>query len=274
MENENTPPELGSLKNRLRDTWIAGDYGQIAQSTMAGAEEFVGRLGLNPGMHVLDVACGTGNLAISAARTGAEVTGVDIAPNLVEQADARARAEGLTAKFDVGDAEAMQFEDASFDVVMSMFGSMFAPRPEVAAAEHVRVCKPGGLIAMANWTPQGFAGQVFKVIGKYVPPPPGIVPPVMWGDEETVRQRFSQGISDLQLTRRMVQITYPFGPVDVVEHFRRFFGPTVKAFESLDAGGQEALRHDLERLWTDSNRADGDTTRVEGEYLEVRAVRQ
>jgi ubiquinone/menaquinone biosynthesis C-methylase UbiE len=273
METQQIPPELESLKSRLRDTWVAGDYGQIAQSTMAGAEEFVGRLGLKPGMRVLDVACGTGNLSIAAARTGADVTGVDIAPNLVEQAIARAEAENVTAKFDVGDAEAIPYEDARFDVVMTMFGSMFAPRPEVVAAEHKRVCKPGGVIAMANWTPDGFAGQVFRVIGKHVPPPPG-VPPVLWGEEETVRQRFSEGISELRLTRRMVEITYPFGPADVVEHFRRFFGPTVKAFESLDTGGQEALRRDLERLWTESNGADDNTTRVNGEYLEVTAVRE
>jgi ubiquinone/menaquinone biosynthesis C-methylase UbiE len=272
MQSSQMTPEMETLKGKLRDTWTAGDYGQIARSTMAGAEEFVRRLELRPGMRVLDVACGTGNLSIAAAKSGADVTGVDIAPNLVEQAIVRAQAENVRAKFKVGDAEAIPYNDAYFDVVMTMFGSMFAPRPEVVAAEQKRVCKPGGGIAMANWTPEGFAGEVFRVIGKYVPPPPG-VPPVLWGDEKTVRERFGEGISDLQITRRIVEITYPFGPTEVVEHFRKFFGPTVKAFESLDAEGQAALRNDLEQLWTERNRADGNTTKVDGEYLQVKATR-
>jgi SAM-dependent methyltransferase len=273
MESTEMTTDMQSLKSRLRDTWIAGDFGQIAKSIEAGAEEFVDRLDLKPGMKVLDVACGTGNTAIPAASAGADVTGVDIAPNLIEQSKARAEAEGLNAKFDVGDAEAMPYEDASFDVVMTMFGAMFAPRPDVTAAELKRVCKPGGLIAMANWTPTGFAGQMFKTGAKYAPPPPGMQPPVLWGDEETVKQRLSDGVSDLKLTRQKIQMKFPFGPAEVVEHFRTYFGPTVKAFASLDEAGQEALRKDLEQLFTENNLEMDGTTRVEGEYLEVRAIR-
>src|SRR5215207_8528518 len=196
--------ELSALKTRLRATWIAGDFGQIARYYASQAEEFINRRDLKPGMKVLDVATGTGNLAIPAAKTGATVTGIDIAPNLIEQAIARAAAEGVEAKFDVGDAEALPYEDNTFDVTMTMFGAMFAPRPDVTAAELIRVTKPGGLIAMANWTPEGFAGQMFKTNGKHVPPPPGMTPPVQWGSEDIVRERLSDGISDLKLTRRPI----------------------------------------------------------------------
>lgn len=273
MESAKMTPEMENLKSKLRATWIAGDFGQIAKSIAKGGEEFVARLDLKPGMKVLDVACGTGNLAIPAARTGATVTGVDIAPNLIEQAKANAAAEGLDMRFDVGDAEDLPYEDGEFDVVMTMFGAMFAPRPDVTAAELKRVCKPGGLIAMANWTPGGFTGEMFKTNAKHVPPPPGMPSPVLWGVEDTVRERFSEGVSDLTMTKQPIEFTYPFGPVEVVEHFRQYFGPTQKAFESLDENGQAALRSDLETLWLGANRADDGTTRAGSEYLEVRAVK-
>jgi ubiquinone/menaquinone biosynthesis C-methylase UbiE len=253
--------------------WIAGDFGQIAKSIENGAVEFVERLNLKPGMKVLDVATGTGNLAIPAAKTGADVTGIDIAPNLIEQATERAKAQGVEAKFEVGDAEALPYEDNTFDVVMTMFGAMFAPRPDVTASELIRVTKPGGLIAMANWTPEGFAGQMFKTNGKHVPPPPGMSSPVQWGSEDIVRERLSDGISDLKLTRRPIMFHYDFGPADVVEYFRTYFGPTQKAFESLDENGQAALRADLEELWNSKNQSTDGTTDVESEYLEVLATK-
>jgi ubiquinone/menaquinone biosynthesis C-methylase UbiE len=273
MESTRITPDMEALKNKLRATWIAGDFGEIAKSIARGGEEFVERLDLKPGMKVLDVACGTGNLAIPAARTGASVTGIDIAPNLIEQAKANAAAEGREAKFEVGDAEDLPYEDGEFDVVITMFGAMFAPRPDVTAAELKRVCKPGGLIAMANWTPVGFTGQMFKIGATHVPPPPGMPSPVLWGVEDTVRERFSEGISDLTMTKQPIEFTYPFGPSEVVEHFRRYFGPTQKAFESLDEAGQDALKKDLEDLWTANNRSTDGTTEVESEYLEVLVVR-
>src|SRR5919205_2555729 len=169
--------ELDALKTKLRATWIAGDFGEIARYYAVQAEDFIKRLDLRPGMTVLDVACGTGNLAIPAARTGATVTGVDIAPNSVEQARENARREGLNVQFDEGDAEALPYGDASFDAVVTMFGAMFAPRPELVAAELKRVCRPGGLIAMANWTPTGFIGKMFKTMTSHVAPPAGLPSP-------------------------------------------------------------------------------------------------
>jgi SAM-dependent methyltransferase len=266
-------PEMDSLKARLKDTWMAGDYGLIAKSTESGAEEFITRLALKPGTLLLDVACGTGNLAIVAARMGAIVTGVDIAPNLLTQGRARAESEGLTVQFDEGDAEQLPYPDAAFDVVVSMFGAMFAPHPELVASELTRVCRPLGRIAMANWTPEGFAGQVFKSVGKYAPPPPGIPPPTQWGEEAIVRERLHGGIADLQTMKRVCPIKYPMPPSEVVELFRTYFGPVKNAFAALDADGQAGLRRDLEQLWSAHNRAQDNSTYVEAEYLEVIATR-
>ena len=224
-------------------------------------------------MKVLDVACGTGNLALPAARTGADVTGVDIAPNLVEQARENAKREGLNAQFDEGDAEALPYADGSFDVVMTMFGAMFAPRPELVAAELKRVCRPGGVIAMANWTPAGFIGQMFKINASYLPLPAGMASPVLWGVEETIRQRFAEGISNLELKPQSIRWVFPFSPAEVVEHFRSYYGPTQKAFGALDEDKQAALRKDLEQHWTAHNRTTDGTTDVDAEYLEVWAVR-
>lgn len=266
-------PEMESLKTRLKATWMAGDFGQVAKHIETSAEEFIARLGLRPGERVLDVACGSGNLSIPAARAGAAVNGADIATNLLEQARARAEAEGLAIQFDEGDAEALPYADASFDTVVSMYGAMFALRPELVSAELVRVCQPGGRIAMANWTPEGFVGQMFKVTGKHVPPPPGMPSPLKWGDEEAVRERLREGIADLSLTRRICTFDYPFPPAEVVEFFRAYYGPTQRAFEALDDEGQAALRSDLERLWAEHSQAVGDATYVEAEYLQVLATR-
>lgn len=267
------PPEMQALKAKLKATWMAGDFGHFAKYMETGAEEFINRLNLAPGMRILDVGCGSGNLSIPAAHAGGEVTGADIATNLLEQARARAAEQGLTVQFDEEDAEHLPYDDAAFDVVVTMFGAMFAPRPELAAAELVRVCRSGGRIAMANWTPDGFIGQMFKTNGKHVPPPPNMPPPVQWGDEATVRERFSNGISDLQLNRRVFHFKYPFPPPEVVEFYRTYYGPTTRAFAALDADGQMALRHDLEQLWSENNLAKRGTTHVEAEYLEVVATR-
>ncbi|HEU4507031.1 MAG TPA: class I SAM-dependent methyltransferase [Pyrinomonadaceae bacterium] len=273
METAKTSTEMDALKTRLRATWIAGDFGQIAKYYTDEAEAFMNRLNLKPGMKVLDVACGTGNLALPAARTGAEVTGVDIAPNLVEQARENAKREGLNVQFDEGDAEALPYADASFDVVVTMFGAMFAPRPELVASELKRVCRPGGVIAMANWTPSGFIGQMFKTMGSHVPPPPNMPPPPMWGVEENVRQRFGEGISKLETKLQTVTWVFPFSPAETVEHFRLYYGPTQKAFGLLDEEKQAALRKDLEQLWSSKNQATDGTTLVPAEYLEVIAIR-
>lgn len=273
MSTEEMTPEMETLKSRLKATWMAGDFGVIARMVEKGGADFVDSIGIKPGMKVLDVACGTGNTAIPEAKKGADVTGLDLASNLIEQARARAESEGVEAKFDVGDAEDMPYDDASFDAVVTMFGAMFAPRPDVTAAELVRVCKPGGFIAMGNWTPEAFVGQMFKIGSTHVPPPPGMSVPVQWGSEDIVRQRLSKGISDLQMNRRKILFTFDGSPADVVEHFRQYFGPTQKAFDSLDEAGQAALRKDLVDHWTKNNQATDGTTKVEGEYLEVIATK-
>jgi ubiquinone/menaquinone biosynthesis C-methylase UbiE len=265
--------ELSALKTKLKATWSAGDFGQIARYYADEAEAFIKRLDLKPGMKVLDVACGTGNLAIPAARLGATVTGVDIAANSVEQARQNAKAEGLSAKFDEGDAEALPYDDASFDAVVTMFGAMFAPRPELVASELKRVCRPGGFIAMANWTPGGFIGQMFKITSSHIPPPPGMTSPVLWGVEEKVRERFGEGISKVETRLQKVTWAFPFSPAEVVEHFRLYYGPAQKAMGALDEQKGAALRKDLEELFTTHNQATDGTTRVEAEYLEVVAVR-
>ena len=272
MESKATT-ELDVLKTKLKATWSAGDFGEIAKYYTSEAEAFIKRLNLKPGMKVLDVACGTGNLALPAARTGAVVTGVDIAPNSVEQARENARREGLEAQFEEGDAEALPYADARFDTVVTMFGAMFAPRPNLVVAELKRVTRPGGLIAMANWTPNGFIGKMFKTVATHVPPPPGMTSPVLWGVEETVRERFAEGISKLETSLQNVRWQFPFSPADVVEHFRLYYGPAQKAFGALDETKQAALRNDLEQLYASNNQATDGTTLVDAEYLEVTAVR-
>lgn len=273
MEASQMTSEMDALKTKLRATWIAGDFGEIAKSYATGAEDFIRGLNLQPGQRVLDVACGTGNLALPAARLGAVVTGVDIAPNLIEQARENAKSEGLTIQFDEGDAEKLPYADASFDAVVTMFGAMFAPRPDLIAAELKRVCRPGGSIAMANWTPSGFIGQMFKIVASHVPPPANMPSPVLWGSEEVVRERLSEGTSDVQTSRESVHFNFPFGPAEVVEHFRLYYGPTNKAFGALDENGQKELRAALEEHWTKHNIATDGTTVVPAEYLKVVAVR-
>jgi SAM-dependent methyltransferase len=273
MDSTKMTSELESLKSKLRATWTAGDFAEIAKSIQSGAEEFVARLDLKPGTTVLDVACGNGNTAIPAALAGADVTGVDIAPYLIEQAIERAAQENASAEFDVGDAEDLPYEPESFDLVLTMFGAMFAPRPEIVVSELERVCRPGGVIAMANWTPEGFIGQMFKTTGKHVAPPAGMPSPLLWGDEKTVSQRFANGISKLQMTRRKIDFDFAMSPEDVVEHFRTYYGPTQKAFGALEGDAQADLRSDLETLWSKNNLATDGTTKVVSEYLEVKAIR-
>jgi 2-polyprenyl-3-methyl-5-hydroxy-6-metoxy-1,4-benzoquinol methylase len=266
-------PEMAALKARLMATWSSGDFGQIARSYAPGAAEFVSRLRLRAGERVLDVATGTGNLAIPAAMTGARVTGQDLSANLLEQARAWARNEGLSIRFDQNDAEALPYDDGSFDTVMSMFGAMFTPRPELTVAEMLRTVRPGGRIALANWTPAGFIGQFFKIVGQYVPPAPGMPSPLLWGDEDVVSERFNGRVTDLRLTRRRVTFNFPYGPAGVVDAFRRYYGPTLKAFAALGENGQEALSQELTHLWSVHNRSANGATRVASEYLEVIATR-
>ena len=261
------------LKERMRRTWMAGDFGRIAEYAAKSAEEFVDRLNIERAMRVLDVACGTGNTAVPAAHKGAHVTGIDIAPNLLDQARNRAMAEGVTAHFEEGDAENLPYPSAQFDLVISMFGAMFAPRPEQVAAELTRVCRSGGRIAMANWTPTGLSGQTFALTARYLPPPAGIAPPVLWGEEQVVRDRLAGKVSEVTVKRQVIDMDFPFPPHQVVQLFRDYFGPTQLAFTQLDLPQREAYAADLEDLWRLHNQSKTGGTQVHNEYLEVIATR-
>ena len=266
-------PEMATLKARLRSMWMAGDYVHFATYLEPGALDYLARLQVEPDTRMLDVGCGAGQIAIPAARAGAHVTGIDIASNLIIKAQSRARAEGLDAWFEEGDAEMLPYEDGEFDLVVSLIGAMFAPTPSKVVAELIRVCRSGGRIAMANWTPEGHIGQMFRIIGKHVPVSPLMVSPMKWGDATTLRERFSYGIAGLRLTKHLYPMVYPFPPEDVVEFYRLFYGPVNKAFASLDSAGQAALRNDLEELWTRNNSERDGSTHIEAEYLDVVAIR-
>ena len=260
------------LADRVRATWTSGDFGRIAKGYERGAAEFIARLELESGERVLDVACGTGNLTLPAARMEASVTGIDIAANLLAQAKARADAEGWLITLDEGDVESMPYADGAFETVVTMFGAMFAARPDRAAAELLRVTESGGRIAMANWTPTGFIGDMLRTQVRYVPAPAGVPSPLQWGSEDYVQARLGAGSASLTLNRRLITFEYPFSPAEVVNEFRLWYGPTLRAFAALDESGRQALQRDLVELWAKNNRADDGTTRVQSEYLEVIAV--
>jgi SAM-dependent methyltransferase len=266
-------PEMDALKKKLKHVWESGDYGIFARYLEKGAIEFFDRLDIQPGTKMLDVACGAGQLTIPAAKRGVDVYAVDLAENLVQQAREKAKAEGLEIRIDQGDAEDLPHADESFDVTMSLIGSMFAPRPERVAAEKIRVTRPGGKIIMGNWTPEGHVGQMFKVIGKHVPPPAIFPSPLQWGIEEKVRERFEGGVRDIRITKRLYPFLYPFGPEDVADVFINYYGPTYTAFRSLDPVQQKEFRTDLVEVWARNNQAANGTTVVESEYIEVIATR-
>ena len=272
-----TPPpsiDLQTIKARQKATWESGDFGEIAKSIEPAAEEFMTQLPLRRGDRLLDAACGTGNLAVIASRAGCEVHGLDIATNLIAQARARARAEGLNITYTEGDAEALPYDDASFDVAVSMYGVMFTPQPERIVDELRRVTKPGGMIALANWTPNGFIGKMFGVFKRHVPPPAGVPSPLLWGDEDTVQQRLRNGFKGLRMTRRIARMRYPYDPAGTVEFFRQYYGPTQRAFASLTPAAQADLRADLVQLQSGHNVAEQPGhTEMLAEYLQIQAIR-
>ena len=268
-----TDIDLSAIKQRQQRTWASGDYGAVAARIVPIAEQLVERAGLRPGESVLDVATGTGNAALAAARGDCEVTGLDYVNGLLERGRERARAERVNVTFVEGDAERLPFADASFDAVLSCVGVMFAPDQEQAAAELVRVCRHGGTIALANWTPPSFVGGIFRTVGRHVPPPAGLKPPGLWGTEERLRELLGDAVSDLQVTRR--EYVFRFGSAsDFVDFFRECYGPVGKAFEALDELGREHLHADLVALATEYDCDDGPTVALPSEYLEVIAVRR
>jgi len=272
--SENGLP-MEQIKSAMRATWSAGDFGMVAKTIAEPADGFVSQLPVTPGMRALDVATGTGNVALPLARRGAMVTGLDLVPDLLRQARERAAAEGLQIQFDEGDAEAMPYADASFELVTTMFGAMFAPRPALVAAELARVLKPGGILAMGNWNPASFTGKMFRVGAKHVPPPPGIVPPVLWGDPATVTERLSPFFTHIETAILPIEFHFSGTPAAAVAFFREYFGPTKMAFSRLDAAGQAALQADLEALWAGENVSDDPehSTLINNEYLLVKATR-
>jgi SAM-dependent methyltransferase len=267
--------DLSSVKATMKATWMDGDYAEFCTYMEPGAMEILREWKLAPGLRFLDIGCGAGQLVIPAARAGVNSTGVDIATNLLEYARDRANREGLAAQFDEGDAEQLPYADGTFDVVGSLFGAMFAPRPDKVASELARVCRPGGRLFMGNWTPSGMSGQMFKHIAKHVPPPTDIAPPPLWGDETTVRGRLEEGFSDITLTRKMYPLwKYPFPVPDVIQLFARLFGPIKGALVQLDEAGQRSLITGAEEIFSAHNQAQDGTTELQGEYLEVAATRR
>jgi SAM-dependent methyltransferase len=265
-------PDLAAVKQRQQQTWASADYAAVAALIVPMAEGLAQNAGLRAGDRVLDVATGSGNAALAAARCGCEVTGIDYVPALLERARARAAAEGLEIEFAEGDAEHLAFPDASFDAVLSCLGVMFTPDQERAAAELVRVCRPGGTIGLVNWTPAGFIGQLLRTVGKHVPPPAGVRPPPLWGTEERLRELLGDAVSRLDIQRRTFVFRFR-SPDDFATFFRDNYGPVHKAFGALDEPGRERFYDDLTALAREHDREEGPSVALPAEYLEVVATR-
>jgi len=266
-------PDLLAVKHRQQATWASGDYAVIGTTLAITGELLCEAVDLRPGQRVLDVAAGNGNATMAAARRWGDVTSTDYVAALLDRGRAKAAAEGLPVSFQEADAEQLPFVDGSFDVVLSVFGVMFTANQEQAAQELLRVCQPGGKIGLANWTPEGFIGQVFRTIGKRVPPPPGVKPPSRWGTEQGLRELFGDGISELKINRRFYVFRYRSAQ-HWMEVFRTYYGPVLKAFAALDAEGQAGLAGDLMDLLLRLNQGGSETLAVPGEYLEVVATRR
>ena len=273
MTTQDQAPSMDAIKERMHKVWTSGEYARIGNPLVLIGELLCEAVDLHSGDRVLDVATGSGNTAISAARRFCEVTGMDLAPESIEHARRRAEAEGMDITFEVGDAEDLSYPDASFDVVVSTIGVMFCPNQEKAAAELLRVCRPGGKIGLASWTPEGFTGNMLRVVGKHVPPPPGVKPPSLWGTEGRLRELFGEGVSSLQATQRTYNFRYPSAE-HFVDWFRNYYGPTVRAFAALDPDGQNALERDLRDLLDSRNTSGDETLVVPSDYLEAVAVRR
>ncbi|HWB82230.1 MAG TPA: class I SAM-dependent methyltransferase [Nannocystaceae bacterium] len=264
--------DFRAIKTRQQATWASGDFAVVGTTLQIVGESLCEAVDLRAGESVLDGACGNGNAALAAARRFGRVTGIDYVPELLAKASARAAAEGTALELHEGDAEAMPYADASFDVVLSTFGVMFAPNHVAAAAELVRVCRPGGRIGLASWTPNGFIGEMFKVVGRHVPPPAGLLPPALWGKREHLAALFGDAVSSIEAVPRDFAFRYESAQ-HFVAMFRAYYGPTLKAFAALDERGQQALAADLEALVAKFDRGNGHGMVVPAEYLEVVATR-
>jgi len=269
--SQTQPPgtiDLGALKARQQSAWSSGDYALIGTTLQIVGERLCEAIDVRAGQKVLDVAAGNGNASLAAARHWCDVVATDYVPALLERARERAAAERLDIEFREADAERLPFPDASFDVVVSTFGVMFTPDQDRAAAEMIRVCRRGGKIGLANWTPEGFIGNVFKTIGKYLPPPAGARSPALWGTRTRLAELFEGPASSIVAAPREFVLRYR-SPQHWVDVFRTWYGPVLKAFAALDAGQQAALQEDLLKLIARFNRSGDDTMVVPSEYLEI-----
>ncbi|HTZ77783.1 MAG TPA: class I SAM-dependent methyltransferase [Stellaceae bacterium] len=273
MSTPEAAPDLVALKTRQHGAWSAGDYAVVGSTLQIVGEQLCEALDLGAGERVLDVAAGNGNVSLAAARRWCEVTSTDYVPALLARAKARAAADGLAIAFQEADAEALPFADGSFDAVVSTFGVMFTPNQEKAAAEMLRVCRPGGKIGLANWTPQGFIGQVFKTLGQYLPPPAGVKSPALWGTRERLDELFGGGARAIGAEPRNFVFRYR-SPAHFLDVFTTYYGPMVKAVGALEGDKRKAMLADLEALIGRLNRAGNGAMAVPGEYLEVVVVKK
>ena len=261
-------PDLAAVKQRQQGAWSSGDYAVVGTTLQIVGEQLCEALDLRAGSKVLDVAAGNGNATLATARRWCDVTSTDYVPALLKRGQERAAADHLTVEFREADAEALPFADASYDVVVSTFGVMFTPDQDKAASELARVCRSGGKIGLANWTPQGFIGQLFKTIGKHVAPPAGVKSPALWGTPARLEEMFGSQASEIVAEPRMFVFRYR-SPDHWLDVFKTFYGPTLKAFAALDESGQAALKRDLVALLGEFNHADDGTIVVHSEYLEA-----
>ncbi len=273
MSTTQSTVDFTAVKSRQHAAWSSGDYAVIGTTLSITGELLCEAVDLRAGQRVLDVAAGNGNATLAAARRWAEVTSTDYVPALLERGRARAEADRLPVTFQVADAEDLPFADSSFDIVLSALGVMFTPDQEQAAAELLRVCRSGGKIGLVNWTPEGFIGQMFRTIGKHVPPPAGVKPPSLWGTEQRLRELLGNGISELIVHKRIFVFRYRSAE-HLLDVFRTYYGPMLKAFAALDADGQAGLERDLIELLNRLNTGGTATLTVPSEYLEVVAIRR
>jgi len=269
----NAPLDLAALKGRQQMAWASGDYAVIGTTLQIVGESLAEACDLNWDEDVLDVAAGNGNATLAAARRGCRVTSTDYVSTLLDRGAERARADRFDVKFDVADAEALPYKDASFDAVLSTFGVMFAPDQATAASEMARVCRPGGRIGMANWTPAGFIGQVFKTLGRHLPPPAGAQPPSLWGTEAHLKTLFGEKAASIVATPKMFNFRYR-SAAHFIEIFRTWYGPVHKAFAALPPDKAAALERDLTDLLVSMNRGGARSLVVPSEYLEIVVIRR
>ena len=266
-------PDFAAIKTKQQATWASGNFAVIGTTLQIVGETLAEAVDVCAGERVLDIAAGNGNATLAAARRFAEVTSTDYVPALLDQGAVRAKAEGLAVVFQTADAEALPFADASFDVALSTFGAMFTPQHARTAGEMLRAVRTGGRIGLANWTPEGFIGQLFKVIGAHLPPPAGLQSPALWGTEPHLVELFGPQAASIRCERRKFNFRYN-SAAHWLEVFRTYYGPTHKAFAALDAAGQEALAADITALLDRMNIAGAKSLVVPGEYLEVVIVKR